>query len=687
MFPARRLLLGRLAHLVEACRFPMNRARVLLALLAAVALLGGGVVVRRQMRPPPPAAIAVPDPDIDGYDETAAESWPPPSFSRHAAPFLARHCHGCHSTERAKGGVVLDAQPPTDSAFWRRMAAAVESGRMPPPGRPRPEQREVDLFSHWLASALAGDGRAVIRRLNRSEYNNTIRDLVGVPFRPAADFPTDDTSDGFDTIGGVLTVSPTLIEKYLLAAEKVVDLAANDPALWRRLSTAPREDYIPFILRGAPAVRNDAVKAMYQEPADEQTAFRAAEIDRTYAALQAFADRAYRRPITHAEMYRLMRFVEAVMNDGESADAGLKLALKAVLVSAHFLFRIEANPDRLTSDFELAARLSYFLWSSMPDEELFRLAAGEQLRDARTLVQQVRRMLRDPRSRALAENFGGQWLQTRALAQSTPAPALFPQFDNELRIAMQEETVRLIDFLIRTDRSALELLTADYTFVNERLARHYGIPGVRGKQFQRVALAGTPRGGVLTHASVLTVTSGPTRTSPIKRGKWLLENILGMTVPAPPPGVDDLKTQGRTALTLRQRLEQHRSRAECAACHARLDPLGYGLENFDAVGAWRDRDGDRPIDPTGTLPDGRRFRGIAELRAVLTAQPERFTRCLTEKMLVYALGRRLTPADRPAVNRIVRHAGRNGHRLSSLVIALVRSDPFQKRPLSPGGAP
>jgi hypothetical protein len=663
---------------------------VLLSLLAALAVITGGIAVVRQLRTTPSAAVAVPDPDVEGYDETAAESGRRPSFSEHAAPFLARHCRRCHSQERARGGVDLDAQPGTDLALWERVAAAVRSGRMPPAGQPRPEQTELDLFGLWLADALSGDGRVVranIRRLNQSEYNNTIRDLVGVDFRPAADFPADDTGDGFDTIGDVLSVSPTLVEKYLLAAETVIESAADDPQLWRRLSTPPGEDYIPFILRGAPPRRNDAVKALRQGPADERTALRAAEIDRTYAALQAFADRAYRRPITHAEMYRLMRFVETALNDGEQADAGLKLAMKAALVSPHFLFRIDAGPDRLAGDFELATRLSYFLWSSMPDEELFRLAARGQLRDARTLVQQVRRMLRDPRSRALAENFGGQWLQTRALAQSAPDPALFPRFDDELRRAMQEETELFVDSLIREDRSVLELLTADYTFVNERLARHYGIPGVRGEEFRRVSLAGTPRAGVLTHSGVLTVTSGPTRTSPVKRGKWMLENILGAPVPAPPPGADDLKVPDAGGLTLRERLERHRSRAECASCHARMDPLGYGLENFDAVGAWRDRDGETPIDPAGTLPDGRRFRGAAELRAILTERPERFTRCLTEKLLVYALGRPLTPADRPAVDRIVRHAGRNGHRVSSLVIALVRSDPFQKRNSRPGGAP
>jgi hypothetical protein len=558
---------------------------------------------------------------------------------------------------------------------------------MPPSGRPRPEEAEREQFLLWLNSALPAAPRAVVRRLNRAEYNNTIRELVGVRFLPADDFPADDTGDGFDPMAGVLSVSPTLIEKYLLAAERVVESAANDPELWARLSSPPAEDFIPYVLRGTPPQRGDTIKPQQQVAMDEEAARRAAEIDRAYGALQAFIDRAYRRPVTHAEMYRLMRFVEAALNDGENADDGLKLALKAVLVSPQFLFRTGAHLPRPGDDFELASRLSYFLWSSMPDEELFRLAARGQLRDPRTLVGQVRRMLRDPRSRALAENFGGQWLQTRALAQSAPDPVLFPQFDNDLRRAMQDETERFLDHLIREDRSVLELLTGDYTFVNERLARHYGIPGVQGPEFRRVSLAGTPRAGVLTHASVLTLTSGPTHTSPVKRGKWVMENILGTPVPSPPPGADDLKVRDGGSLTPRERLEQHRARAECAACHARMDPLGYALENFDAVGAWRDHDGGASIDAHGTLPDGWEFRGVAGLRAVLVQQPERFIRCLAQKLLAYALGRALTPADRSAVDRIVRHPSHNGHRVSSLVIALVRGDLFQERAPHSGVTP
>jgi hypothetical protein len=556
---------------------------------------------------------------------------------------------------------------------------------MPPAGRPRPDPAKLEAFLVWAERAAAGPpnpGRVTLRRLNRAEYNNTIHDLVGIEYSPADDFPADDTGDGFDTIGEVLSVSPTLMEKYLTAAESVITMAARDPVTWKRIANPPVEDYIPFVLRGAPAQRANAVKGARLETDDG-----AAEIDRTYYALQAFADRAYRRPITHSEMYRLMRFVEAALNNKEGAEAGFQLALKAVLISPHFLFKVEADPpvagptlDRRLTDFELAARLSYFLWSSMPDEELFRLAAAQTLHEPHTLANQVRRMLSDPKSRALAENFAAQWLQTRALDEVARDPARFPGFDANLVRAMRTETELFFDHVVRDDRDVLELLTGDYTFVNERLARHYRIAGVDGQEFRQVSLAGTGRAGVLTHASVLTVTSGPTRTSPVKRGKWVLENLLGAPAPAPPPGVDGLKDDaGSKPATLRERFEQHRSRAECASCHARLDPLGYGLENFDAVGAWRDRDGDDPIDPSGTLPDGRSFRGPGELAAALAQRPADFTHCLTQKLLTYALGRPLASADRPAVDQIAHHAARNGCRFSSLTIALVRSDAFQMR--------
>ncbi len=607
----------------------MRRIRVIsLWILGAAAVTAAGIAVARFAdRPVASAAVVVegPDPDVEGYDtdpEVRKQSWP--AFAVHAAPFLARHCAGCHAQGRPKGKIALafpdEAAATADLAVWAKVDAAVRSGRMPPSGCSRPDPSELEAFTAWLDWALSGGagsgaknpGRVTLRRLNRAEYNNTVRDLVGVQFRPADDFPADDSGDGFDTLGDVLSVSPTLIEKYLAAAETVVEAVAADPLLWQRLSRPPVEDYIPFVLRGVPPQRDPAVKGLRLEAIDDQATAKAMEIDRAYYALQAFADRAYRRPITHEEMYRLMRFVEAASAEGEGVDAGLKLAYKAVLISPYFLFKMEPDPqpagpesDRRLTDFEVATRLSYSLWSSMPDDDLFRLAASGKLRDPRTLAAQVRRMLRDPKSRALAEHFAGQWLQTRALIEVTRDRASFPGFDEDLRQAMREETELFFDHVLRTDQSILDLLTAEYTFVNERLARHYGLLGVTGREFRCVSLAGTGRAGVLTHASVLTVTSGPTQTSPVKRGKWVLENVLGTPPPPPPPGADNLKDPGDAATTLRQRLDLHRSKAECATCHARMDPLGYGLENFDALGAWRDRDGSVPVDASGTLPDRR----------------------------------------------------------------------------------
>jgi Protein of unknown function (DUF1592)/Protein of unknown function (DUF1588)/Protein of unknown function (DUF1587)/Protein of unknown function (DUF1585)/Protein of unknown function (DUF1595) len=679
----------------------MRRTRIVLLWLCGVAALTALAVIltllARRFEPSPRADVEAPDPDIEGYDSgTRAEHEPRPAFATQAAPFLARHCTSCHAVERPKGHVVLafpnEAAAIADLAVWSKVAEALRSGRMPPPDRPRPDPAEVSAFMAWLDGALSdGSGhrnpnRVTLRRLNRAEYNNTIRDLVGVRFRPADDFPADDSGDGFDTVGDVLSVSPTLIEKYLIAAEAVVEASAKDPELWQKLTTPPTEDYIPFVLRGVPPQRAAAVKTLRLETTNDQGAGKATEIDRAYYALQAFADRAYRCPVTHQEMYRLMRFVETALARGGGTDAGLKLAFEAILISPHFLFKMEPDPpptgpdsDRRLTDFELATRLSYFLWSSMPDEELFRLAAGGKLHDPRNLVGQVRRMLRDNKSRALAENFAGQWLQTRALAEVTRDLERFPAFDENLRQAMREETDLFFDHVARTDQNVLDLLLGEYTFVNERLAQHYGLSGVTGREFRRVSLAGTGRAGVLTHASVLTVTSGPTRTSPVKRGKWLLDNILGMPPPPPPPGADTLKDPTGTATTLRERLELHRSRPECASCHARMDPLGYGLESFDAVGTWREREGNAPVDASGTMPDGRPFRGASELRTRLAEKPDDFVRCLTEKLMTYALGRGLTLSDRPAIDWVVRHAARNNYRFFSLVIALVRSNVFLRR--------
>jgi hypothetical protein len=312
----------------------------------------------------------------------------------------------------------------------------------------------------------------------------------------------------------------------------------------------------------------------------------------------------------------------------------------------------------------------------MPDPELLRLAAERKLADPSVLNAQVRRLLRDPKARALAVNFAGQWLQIRALAEITRDPARFPEFDDQLRHDMLDETQAFFEHIVRTDQSALDLLLADYTFVNARLARHYGLANVAGNELRKVDLTGTGRAGLLTHASILAVTASPTRTSPTKRGRWILDNVLGAPAMTPPPGVDTLAKNSDSKLTTRERFELHRSRPECASCHARMDALGYGLEQFGPTGAARECDDDGPIDATGVLPSGATFHGALELRAELAKHPDNFVRCLTQKLMTYALGRPLSSADQPVLNAIVQHAARRDYRFSSLVIALVRSRPF-----------
>ena len=622
-------------------------------------------------------------------DEPSAELADDPPLPYTAVQkFLSVHCLSCHSGERPKAGLSLDYTTEdavrANPSVWYGAAEAMRSGHMPPASRPTPDAVESGAIARWadsIAATAHPPRRVTARRLNQAEYANTVQALLGVGVRLEVALPADDTGDGFDTIGDVLSVSPTLIEKYLSASEGAVAAAVADRAVWERLRTPPATDPVPYAIRGAPPVRGEAVKGTDGTSADDD---RAAEIDRTYYALQAFADRAYRRPVTHREMYRLMRFVETALDRGEPADVGLRQALLAVLASPHFLFRLEPDggpAGRPLTGFEVATRLAYFLWASPPDDALYRAACADQLGDSKALATQVRRMVADPRARALADLFADQWLQIRGLDDT----AAFPGVDVELRTAMRTETRLVFDDVARNNRPVLDLLTGEDTFVNQRLAEHYGIPGVTGEDFRRVSLAGTGRGGVLGHASVLTVTSGPARTSPVRRGKWVLETLLGASPGSPPPGVDSLKDEAGPATTARERLARHRGRAECAGCHARIDPLGFGLENFDRVGRWRDADAGVAVDAAGVLPDGRTFTGPVELRVLLAAKPDPFVRCLTRKLLTYALGRSLTPADGPAVERVVRQAARRGFRFADLAVALALSDPFRVQPPAPVG--
>ena len=461
--------------------------------------------------------------------------------------------------------------------------------------------------------------------------------------------------EGFDNIGDVLSLPPLLLEKYLDAAEQASAQASAQ-----------------------------AGKLITVRPGDGKTPSQAAT-----AVLKPFVTRAYRRPATADDLRPLVKLVETVIARGESYDRGIQAAVAATLVSPHFLYRFELDPApedpkqiRALSDYELATRLSYFLWSTMPDDELFGLAAKGELHRDDVLRRQVPRMLKDPKAEALIRNFGGQWLNLRLLDEATRDPRRFPGFDERLRRAMQRETELLFETVLREDRSVLDFLTADFTFVNEVLAKHYGLPPkIQGDQFQRVTLSGTPRRGVLTQASILTLTSNPSRTSPVKRGKWILENILGTPPPEPPANVPPLEaTQKATPnATLREQMVLHRKDPVCASCHRMMDDLGFGFENFDAVGRWRDRENDRPIDAAGELPSGERFTGAAELIRILGQRREEFARALTRKMLVYALGRGLQYYDQCTVDRVVAELKQNGDRFSVLIAGIVTSEPFRMR--------
>ena len=404
--------------------------------------------------------------------------------------------------------------------------------------------------------------------------------------------------------------------------------------------------------------------------------------------LTTLAHRAFRRPVTQADVKPLLAFYTSGRQEGDF-DHAIEKAVRAVLVSPDFLFRVEYDPKDAgpgtvfrVSDFELASRLSFFLWSSIPDDQLLALAEQGKLKDPATLDVQVRRMLADPRSDALVHNFAGQWLSLRNLAVSKPDPDLFPEYDESLERSFGAETELFFDHLLREDRSALELLDANYSFLNQRLAEQYRVPNVYGSQFRQVTFTDPNRGGLLGQGSILTVTSYPNRTSVVQRGKWVLETLLGTPPPPPPPDIPDLKPESKDGrqLTAREQMEQHRTNPVCASCHARMDPIGFAMENFDAVGRWRAKDAGSPIDASGVLPDGTKFTGPAELKKALTgSHADEFINTVAEKLLTYALGRGLESYDKPAVRSITREAARDQYRMLALVTAIVHSTPFQMR--------
>ncbi len=642
-------------------------------------------------------------------------------------------------------------------------------------------------------------GRVTIHRLNRAEYNNTVRDLLGTALRPADDFPTDDHSFGFDNIADTLTISPTQLELYARAAETLAheaielpstaethffeaedlmgtvgavsgqawllwsngqvpvqldapadgtyaistlvwgDQAGPDPAQmsitvdglsvgqWDvpEISSAPKSVEIQVALKKGPRIiavefLNDyydqvagedrnlyvdwlRIEGPLDAPADNPIRDRLLICDPAAEGeacvrdiLGKFASRAWRRPLTDTEVDALMGLYDLAIGQGDTSDAGLEVALTAILLSPHFIFRVELDADPAGAEshpltgYELASRLSYFLWSSMPDDELTARAADGTLDSEEGLKTQVTRMLADPKSDALIDNFAGQWLYTRALADHTPDYMAFPTWDADLGDAMSQETRRLFADLLRGEKPIQTLLTADFTYLNDRLASHYGLPLPGSVEPVLVNLPqDSLRGGILTQGSLLTVTSYPRRTSPVKRGKWVLSQLLCSEPPPPPPGVEGLEEEEVATGSIRERLEAHRADPVCASCHVAMDGIGFALENFDGIGAFRSDDNGYAIDATGTFPTGESFDGARELSTVVASDP-RLLPCVADKLMTYALGRSPGPSDAPYLSAISQDTEAAGSKMRDLVLSIVLSDPFRTRrgePVSEGGAP
>ena len=761
----------------------------------------------------------------------------PPAVTNERA-LVDKYCVACHSDKLKTGGLSLQSVDltniPAGAETWEKVIHKLSLGAMPPQGLPQPDQAGVDHLVSWLTASIdhaaatnPNPGRATLHRLNRTEYANAVRDLLGLEVDPAPLLPADDESYGFDDIADVLRTSPSLLERYMSASWNLSRLAVGDPnisgdtatyrakpdlsqnghmeglplgtrgglairhyfpldgeyvvkvRLWRatadvikgleelhqveisvdgqrvklaniggkdeqelsytnsgksaseidaRLSVhvpvkagmrtvvatfmaegESQDDNIlepferanldPLDFRGLPAVDRVSITGPLKSTGPGDTASRRLiftcrptnrvdEVPCAKKIISTLARRAFRRPVTDNDLETLLSFYQKGRNEGGTFDSGIEAAIQLILASPEFLFRFEPDPPTLAagavyhiSDLELASRLSFFLWSTIPDDQLLNLAALGKLHDPSVLDAQVKRMLEDPRSKSLVDNFADQWLYLRNLKNINPDFETFPDFDDNLRQAMKQETDLFINNIIREDRSIMDLIDANYTFINERLARHYGIPNIYGTDFRRVTLTDERRRGLLGQASILTVTSLPTRTSPVDRGKWILTNLIGMPPNPPPPNVPALKEHSDPGklTSLRQRMEEHRQNEPCKSCHKLMDPIGFSLENFDAVGQWRATDEGAKIDPAGVMFNGAKIDGPTSLRQILMAKPDIFAGVFTEKLMIYALGWGVQYYDMPTLRSIVRDAGRNDYRLSAIVLGIVKSTPFQMK--------
>lgn len=738
-------------------------------------------------------------------------------FGKTIEPLLKQFCYGCHSGAQAESGLALNHFPDAKAVFrqrriWEKVAQRLDIGDMPPVDSEQPSDTDRKLVSDWIKNTLndidcgktPNPGAVTLRRINRFEYRNSIRDLFKIDYEPAAGFPGDDVGYGFDNIGDVLTLPPLLMDKYLRAAEeisqkvilapssgpvydsprKTSQLAADsggkfegsrfvffsngktqfeenvpwtgryslelgmagsaaqgrfpqvvisvdgkkvDEVTVKTESPNNAESFIvPLKLRTGKRiielafVNDHYIEAKDGQPAQDTNLYiydlrltgqKAAEkvpasaLPETHRELvrdsipsasktvseaakdvmRRIASRAFRRPATDDELARLASIVDKTVQAGESYEVGLQTAISAILISPHFLFKVEEPATRLgaqyplLSEFELASRLSFFLWSSTPDRELLSLASKNQLRQPGVLGAQLDRMIRDDRARDFVRNFAGQWLTLRKLDNFVPNEGKFPDWNSQIRDLSRTETYYLFLYVLRENMSVLRLLDADFSFMNETLARFYGVPGIDGDKFQKVSLKGQKRMGLLTHASVLAVTSNPTRTSPVKRGKWILDNILGTPPPPAPPGVPELE-KGQLVGTLREQLEQHRANPACASCHKQMDPLGLALENYDAIGRWRTTDAGSPIDASGELPTGEKVSNPGDLiRLIRDQKSEQFARTISEKLMTYGIGRGLEYYDRCAIDQILANASKNDYRFQDLLLGIISSDPFQRK--------